>query len=246
VSLFGSLFGSRTRTRAREKKIHALSADSSVAVSNWRQLAPADLGASLSEQRWLVVDVETSGLNTRLDRLLAIGAVQVDDTVIRFDHSFEMVIKQSTVSATDNILIHRIAGDEQRQGVDAPDALAAFLAFSKRLPCVAFHAPFDEAMLKRAFNEYLDIDFSPPFIDLALLAPALVREAPARFRSLDDWLDYFSIKILARHRAVADALGTAQLFQILLSRAKEQKICSADALFQLERDQRWLAKMDSP
>lgn len=241
MSLFKSLFGARDHA----KEIQTLSAENSTAVANWKQLAPANLGAPLSEQRWLVVDVETSGLNTRLDRLLAIGAVLVEGATIRFDYSFEMVIKQVVASAADNILIHRIAGDEQRQGVAAPTALAAFLAYSNKLPCVAFHAPFDSAMLKRAFQEYLHIDFSPPFIDLALLAPALIREAPAKFRSLDDWLNYFSIKILTRHRAVADALGTAQLFQILLSRAVEQNIHSAEVLFQLERDQRWLAKMDS-
>jgi DNA polymerase III subunit epsilon len=241
VSLFKSLFGARDHT----KKIQTLNTESSATIKNWKQLAPANLGAPLSEQRWLVVDVETSGLNTRLDRLLAIGAVLVEGATIRFDHSFEMVIKQVVASTAENILIHRIAGDEQRQGVDAPTVLTAFLEYSNRLPCVAYHAPFDSAMLKRAFKEYLDIDFSPPFIDLALLAPALMREAPAKFRSLDDWLNYFSIKILTRHRAVADALGTAQLFQILLSRAAEQNIHSAEVLFQLERDQRWLAKMDS-
>ena len=213
------------------------------AIARWIALAPADLRGPLSAQSWLVVDVETTGLDTRRDRLLAIGAVLVEGSIIRFEQSFEVVIRQETPSRTDNILIHRIPGSEQLQGVDAATALAAFLDYAKKLPCAAFHAAFDETILKRAVDEFLGIDFSPRFIDLALLAPALVHDAPASLGSLDDWVEHFSIAISARHRAVADAVGTAQLFQVLMSRASMQRFDSADALFKLARDQRWLAGM---
>lgn len=197
----------------------------------------------LSGQSWLVVDVETTGLDMRRDRLLAIGAVVVEGTVIRFGRSFEVVLRQQTVSGSENILIHRIPGRQQLDGVDAAAALADFLAFSQKLPCVAFHAAFDESMLKRAFAEHLGLDFSPPFVDLAMLAPALVPEAPASTRSLDQWLAHFSIVIHARHRAVADAVGTAQLFQVLLDRAMARDFASAAALIKLARGQRWLNKI---
>ena len=59
-----------------------------------------------------------------------------------------------------------------------------------------------------------------------------------KLHNFDDWIDYFSITIFARHRAVADALGTAQLFQALLARAGN--VQSAEQLFALARDQRWL------
>jgi len=205
-------------------------------------MARPELRGPLSAQRWLVVDVETTGLDLRRDQLLAIGAVVVEGTRIRFDQSFEVVIKQATASRADNILIHRIGGSEQMLGVDADQALVAFLEFSSKLPCVAFHAVFDETMLKRAIEEHLGIDFAPQFIDLALLAPALVAEAPGSIRSLDEWVEYFSIIISARHRAVADAVGTAQLFQVLLHRAAEQEYRSADALFKLAAGQRWLSR----
>lgn len=211
------------------------------AVAGWVALPPSDLRVPLSSQRWLVVDVETTGLNMRQDRLLAIGAVVVDGRDICFDQSFEVVIRQAAASNTDNILIHRIAGSEQLQGVDAAEALAAFLAFAGKLPCVAFHASFDEAMLRRAVQENLGIEFDIPFIDLAHLAPALIREAPPKLNSLDDWVGHFSIEITSRHRAVADAVGTAQLLQVLLWRAAAQAIPSADALFKMAREQRWLA-----
>lgn len=236
MKLLRSLFGPRKQQRQLEASL-------SDAVVRWNEVQSPDLSAPLEAQQWLVVDVETTGLNVRQDQLLAIGAVMVDGGSIGLDQSFEVVIKQTTASLHDNILIHRIGGNEQLAGVDAAASLALFLDYAKKLPCVAFHAPFDEAMLKRAFSEHLGIDFSVPFIDLALLAPALVRAAPTTLESLDDWIDYFGIVISARHRAVADAFGTAQLFQVLLTHAASTKALTADALFKLEREQRWLAKM---
>jgi DNA polymerase-3 subunit epsilon len=235
LSLFRSLFGAGGGTPPLDESVRR-------AIAAWNGIAPDNLKGPLSTQRWLVVDVETSGLDLRLDRLLAIGAVMVEGTAIRFDQSFEVVLKQTTASQAENILIHRIGGGEQLEGVDAASALVAFLEFSKKLPCVAFHAAFDEGMLKRAVKEYLGFDFAPHFIDLALLAPALVLDAPASVRSLDEWVEHFSITITARHRAVADAVGTAQLLQVLLNRADAQKHQSAAALFKLARDQRWLSR----
>ncbi len=237
MSLLGTLFGARHSPPILAEPVHA-------AIARWNAIERDDLRDPLAAQHWLVVDVETTGLNMQQDRLIAIGAVILEGVTLRFDQSFEVVLRQSVPSASGNILIHRISGNEQTDGVDPAAALAAFLDFSRRLPCVAFHAQFDETMLKRAFKEYLGIDFSPPFVDLAFLAPALVPDAPASLRSLDDWVGHFSIPISARHRAVADAVGTAQLFQLLLRRAQTQGVGSASALFKLADDQRWLAGLN--
>ena len=233
MTLFGKLFGARNRPQEFADPVRA-------AIARWNAVEPYDFRAPLAAQNWLVVDVETTGLDVRQDRLLAIGAVLVQGATLLLDQSFEVVLRQANPSRTDNILIHRITGGEQAEGIEPATALAAFLDFSKQLPCVAFHAQFDQAMLKRAFEEYLGVDFSPPFIDLAVLAPALAREAPGSLRSLDDWLTYSSITISARHRAISDAVGTAQLFQMLLYRAQAERYNSADALFKLANDQRWL------
>lgn len=237
MSLFGSLFGVGGGARKFDVSVTA-------ALARWNATPVPALQASLAAQHWLVVDVETTGLDIGLDRLLAIGGVIVEGGRICFDQSFEAVIRQAAPSRSDNILIHRIPGSEQLEGVDGAVALAKLLDFSHKLPIVAFHAAFDVTMLKRAYQDHLGIDFTPRFIDLALLAPALFPDAPTSLRSLDDWVEHFAITISARHRAVADALGTAKLFQILLNRANAQHVESAGALFKLAREQRWLAAMN--
>ena len=56
------------------------------------QLPPAPgLGeASLRSQRWVVVDLETSGLNLNRDQVLSIGAMVIEDGAIDLGQAFEL------------------------------------------------------------------------------------------------------------------------------------------------------------
>ena len=59
---------------------------------------------------------------------------------------------------------------------------------------------------------------------------------------LDDWLQAFGITNYRRHDALADALATAQLFQVLLARAAVTgDLCTAD-LVKLAASQEWLSR----
>ena len=59
-------------------------------------------------------------------------------------------------------------------------------------------------------------------------------------RGFDEWMDKLGIVNQARHNALADALATAQLLQVVLARAKAQGINTLASLVRLEQDQRWL------
>ena len=47
---------------------------------------------SLREQRWVVLDLETTGLNLNKDRVLSIGAVVIEDGAIDFSQQFERTL----------------------------------------------------------------------------------------------------------------------------------------------------------
>ena len=64
----------------------------------------------ITQTRFVVVDVETSGLDLRSDRLLSIGAVAVEAGAIHPADSIELVLRQTQESGHDNILLHGIAG----------------------------------------------------------------------------------------------------------------------------------------
>ena len=197
---------------------------------------------ALRAVRWVVVDCETSGLDAARDRLLAVGAVAVRGGRIVLGESFSAALRQDVASDAANILVHGIGGDAQAGGRAPGDALRDFSAFlGEGLP-VAFHAPFDAAVLRRAMAA-AELAVPARWLDAARLAPALFPSAgPAKGarRALDDWLVEFGIACPRRHDALADAYATAQLLLVLLAEAERQGAGTVDRLRKLERSGRWI------
>lgn len=193
------------------------------------------------DERWVVVDTETSGLDPVNDQLLAIGAVTVDGTGIRLDDSFEVVLRVEPAGDKDNVAIHGIGHEAQRTGVPATEALVAFATFVAGAPCAGFHCEFDRAALAHCSREAGVSLPLPRWLDLAQLAAALAPESHRRGnRSLDDWLTAFGIDVVARHSAAGDALATAELLLRLRALAAAERISGFAGLVRLSRQHRWL------
>lgn len=190
--------------------------------------------------RWVVLDVETTGLNLMTDTLISIGAIAVESGRISLGDSFSVVLQQRQVSRRENILVHGITGSAQREGVPPADALLDFLEFAGKAPLVAFHVTFDETMIRRAMRQYLGIRYKRDWLDLAYLMPALHPLQAHRLRVLDEWIGHFGIRIDMRHNALADALATAQLLQVAQACAVSCKQQGFRRLRELENEQRRL------
>ena len=207
---------------------------------SWRDLPEADLKRSHAQARYVVVDTETTGLDLRHDRVIAIGAVAVAGGRLRLSDCFETVLRQDKPSPNANILIHGIGGQTQLSGVEPRSGMLDFLEFIGKMPLVAFRAEFDQMMLERTLRSIVGFPLRRTWIDLAFLLPALFRGTECR--TLDDWLSHFALEAGQRHHAVADAFATAQLLQIALAEADREAIGSAAGLVAMQKAQRWLGK----
>lgn len=210
-----------------------------------RLATPASLDERpLRQQRLVVLDLETSGLNLQRDQLLAIGAVVIEDGAIDFSQQFEATLLREGHQASASTLIHGIAPSAIAAGDDPAEVLLAFMEFLGDSPLLAFHAAFDQHMLARALKESLGLRLRHPFFDVAELAPLLCPQVSFRQAGLDDWLGYFQLQAAERHNASADALATAELALILFSKARQQQLDSLVALEQ--RLQGWRRRQRSP
>lgn len=210
-------------------------------LAEWQALPCRELSLPFSETRCVVVDVETTGLNLLQDRLISIGSVAVVNGKIDFGDSFYAVLQQQAASEKGNILVHGIGTTAQLEGMPPVDALLAFLEYLGKDPLIAFHVTFDETMIRRALREYLGFTFRHPWLDLAYVMPGLNPPLARKYRALDDWIGHSGIRIDVRHNALADALATAQLFQIAHAQACARNITSFAGLHDLEKAQRWVS-----
>lgn len=197
-----------------------LSAQQAGRLASWRALPEIDRTLAFDVTRFVVLDVETTGLNLMTDTLISIGAVALVNGRIALADSFSVVLQQRESSRKENILIHGISGSAQREGIPPADALLAFLEYLGKSPLVAFHVDFDETMIKRALRQYLGVSFKHPWLDLAYVLPALYPDLMRSHRALDDWAGHFDILNDDRHNALSDALVTALLLLVAIKQAR--------------------------
>jgi len=208
-------------------------------AASFRELAPVD------ETRWVMLDVETSGLDIQRDRLLAIAAIAMrvnwtDKTLtVDLGDSFEAVLQQDEVSSKDNILLHGIGAQRQRSGIPAQAALRAFQTFVGSSPLLAFHAAFDQAMIGRYIRQWLAAELPNPWLDIDHLCAVTYEHV--RARALDDWMTHFGIKCAVRHQAAADTLAECELLQRVWPRVAKQCASWRDVQ-RLAAQQRWIAR----
>ncbi|NLD15365.1 MAG: 3'-5' exonuclease [Gammaproteobacteria bacterium] len=184
----------------------------------------------LNTQRFVVVDLEATGLHTGKDKILSIGAVVVEHGGILMGQQFERTLKRREVKVNEAVLIHQIAPSELATGIRPKTALLDFLEFVGDSPLVAFHADFDQRLLQRELKDFFGYAFKHPFFDLAEVAPLLNPEHGMRQPRMDDWVNYFKLNVLQRHNAAADAMVTAELLLIFLQQAGKQGITTVKQL----------------
>ena len=196
----------------------------------WQALPGLNERTALSAARFVVADVETSGLDPRRDRLLAIGAVAVEAGRLRPGEGMDVTVLNPMPSTRENILVHGITPDAQTGGLATDAVLMDFLELARHDVLVAFHAGFDRAVLERAMRAQLGVRLPNLWLDVAHLAPVLAPEAYLANRNLDDWLAYFGLRAHSRHNAAYDAYATAELLLILLARAARAGLVSVGQL----------------
>jgi DNA polymerase III subunit epsilon len=228
-----------------------------VALSDWWQRwrgARPDHDGPQPAERWVVLDVESSGLDAHRDRLLAVAALAV--TVRRHERprialgdSFERVLRAEGDAAglpvdKANILIHRIGIGAQRAGHPAAESIADLRRWLQQSPVIGFHVAFDETLLQRAAEQFGGERLPHRFVDLEHVAEALHPDVKAR--SLDEWMAVFGVTCAARHIAAADALATAEvllhLWPALEREAGAGRPVSVDLLQRLAAQRKWLTR----
>lgn len=233
MNWLSSLFGGESQAHVK------LSAEQSQAVADWKRQPEPSPNASHTETRYVVVDVEASGLSMAADRLISIGAVAVTNGRIDFNDAFSVVLRQEEASSTANILIHGIGGTAQRAGNEPAEALLAYLRYIGKSPLVAYHARFDQAMIDKATIEYLGFRTGQDWIDLAWVMPDVVRDQEYDESSLDHWLTLFGIENIQRHHAVSDAYATAQLLQVAIARGAQYGLARPVDFVKAEKARRY-------
>ncbi len=217
----------------------------------WSWLAPWRRRAAAPSLRWVMLDVETTGLDVRRDQLLAIAAlaIRLDGPRPRLDlaDSFEAVLHPTTAKGApdkNNILLHGIGLGAQAAGAEPRVAMEAFGRYVDGAPLVGFHVAFDQAVLERQ-AKLLGLP-SPGNLWLDVEPLAAVLRPDIQARTLDGWMAALGITCAVRHRASADVLATCELLLKLWPRLIQAVPGAAQgdaqAVLHLAAQRHWLGR----
>jgi DNA polymerase-3 subunit epsilon len=175
---------------------------------------------TLIEKAELVVfDLETTGLSAVRDRMCEIGAVRVRR--LELAQTFETLVDPGVTLPPPVARLTGIRDAELRCAPRADIAVRRFLAFAGDAPLVAHNARFDVGFLDREVERLTGRRVAASVVDTVWLARRLLQRRSDRF-SLRQLAHFFGTTWEPCHRALPDALATAEILIALLGLAQER------------------------
>ena len=161
-------------------------------------------------QDFVCIDLETTGLNPKRDRIIEIGAVKVRNGQI--SATFQQLIDPKQQLEERVEILTGISSKELEGQPTIQEVLPALKEFLGEDVLLGHRVLFDYSFLKRAFiNE--KFSFERKGIDTLKLARQFVTDSESK--KLESLCQHYGIKHQA-HRALGDALATVELYEKLV------------------------------
>lgn len=186
-------------------------------------------------QSYVAIDLETTGLNPKIDKIIEIGAIRVQNGVIVSEKS-TLVNPRMELSAH----TRQLTGIDDGMVADAPgieEVIEEYVEFCEGFPLLGHKVLFDYSFMKRAaVNQKLV--FEKNGIDTLDLCrrfmPGLEK------KTLECACEYYRVPAAAAHRALNDAYGAHGLYQALIrahGETGEAVFSSRPLIYKIKREQ---------
>lgn len=168
---------------------------------------------------FVVVDIETTGLNPVLDEILEIGAIRFTKekyfSTGKID-TFQVFVAQTKHIPEKITRINSISDEMVKDGSSLRDALTGFFEFAGHSKLVAFNAPFEEDFIEIA-SERVQLQI-PRRLDIeCVLDMARDKISNVRSYKLRSLAKAFNVDTGGAHRAIRDCVMTMQVYINLLN-----------------------------
>jgi DNA polymerase III subunit epsilon len=172
----------------------------------------------LKELDFVVVDVEATGAKTPPNRLIELGAYRIRGG--RIADKFVTLVNPELPIPRFVATLTGISNDMVRGAPVFADVAPQWLDFVSDSVIVAHNAPFDTSFLNHEISRVYP---GHRMVNPHLCTVRLSRRAMPDLSNhrLETIASHFSIPIASRHRAGSDALATAEIFILLLTKLEE-------------------------
>lgn len=192
------------------------------------------------DTEYCVLDIETTGLSFRTNKITELGAViyKNGEIVEEFEHFVnpEMPIPEEVVEVT------HITDEMVKDAPTIEEILPKFLEFIGDRVIVAHNADFDVGFIKY-YAEKLGYKLENTYIDTLRLAKDLFPDY--KKYKLGIIAERLGIKVDVAHRALDDVITLVKVFKVMIEMLKEKGVVIVDDIDKLEKGKVDLKKLPS-
>lgn len=205
------ILGGERRRRERARR----AAPEGSALARFLDVPAPDRTTPLEDLPLLALDLETTGLNARTDRILSVGFVPLDGDEIRLGGARQLLVRgegEVGQSAT----VHGLTDDVLAEGLPLEDVLAeVFDALAGRV-LLAHYAVIEEEFLTAACRRVFGAPLTVPIVDTLELQRRLASGPYDHPRAgtlrLGQARAHHGLPTYRAHTALTDALACAELY----------------------------------
>ncbi len=183
-------------------------------------------GESLESLEYVILDIETTGLEPAQSELTEIGALKIKGSELKEVFS-SLIRPKSPIPPR----ITQLTGIDDAMVKDFPGAveiLAKFHDFAGTSVLVAHNADFDIQFIKHHMKQLLDKGLNNNFMCTVKIARFLMPDL--KNHKLHTVASHFGLRTENRHRAIGDAELTYQIWIRFLNMLKEKGITNISKL----------------
>ncbi len=196
-----------------------------LAYENLHALDHLDLKQRAKSLRYVILDLETTGLSLTSDRVISLSAVRMVDGHILLGDVFSSLVNPGRSIPFSTIKIHGIMPSMVARAPALDEVFDQFLLYLGSDIIVGYHVQFDlfflNSCMKRKYGMRIqNLALDAMFMCKKIVIPAHIQNYAGRVKGnqdLDAMARHFDIEIPERHTALGDALATAMIFQRILA-----------------------------
>lgn len=167
------------------------------------------------------LDIETTGLNSEVDRIVSIGLVEVSELGIKLESCWHQIINTNLEIPEKSVVIHNITDDESAAGLTIEVAIEELLERLKGKVVLVHNANIEQGFINKICQKLYGTDFVMQVIDTQVLAKRSFERKNKSYKPTE--LRLFNLRKMYKmppykaHNALLDALATAELFLAMVN-----------------------------
>ena len=170
---------------------------------------------------WVALDCETTGLNTKTDDIISIGAVRIRGNRVMTSERLELLVRPDKKKfSAESVRVHRLREQDVAQGVNIDDAMMQLMRFIGSRPLVGYYLEFDVAMINRVLFPILGMGLPQDKIEVSGLyydykyrqLPSHARQGQSIDLRFDSLMRDLNLPLWPAHDSLNDAVMAALAF----------------------------------